>query len=248
MEKAEKADRGKIFAWIAAICCVVILAPGFLSRLSQDFGVVRSLFLWMDWEIIWIFLAAALLIRNKTFVAIAIGVKVCNTVSSAYWYALFRSGNVALIGWSDILCLLAYTVLTAIFIVSYKKKSAITYAITYIWFIPAILFLFSTALKYYYYVLDGLIIHTIASFFSFCDYYLYPLIELAILIFIGLWLKHYEQSSPSIASQALIHESSQRADNLIGSAEKLKTYKELLDSGVITQEEFDQKKKQILGL
>ena len=30
--------------------------------------------------------------------------------------------------------------------------------------------------------------------------------------------------------------------------EQLKQYKELLDSGVITQEEFDAKKKQLLGL
>ncbi len=34
----------------------------------------------------------------------------------------------------------------------------------------------------------------------------------------------------------------------LGTAEELKTYKELLDSGVITQEEFDAKKKQLLGL
>lgn len=33
-----------------------------------------------------------------------------------------------------------------------------------------------------------------------------------------------------------------------GAAEELKTYKELLDSGVITQEEFDAKKKQLLNL
>lgn len=33
-----------------------------------------------------------------------------------------------------------------------------------------------------------------------------------------------------------------------GSADELKKYKELLDSGVITQEEFDAKKKQLLGL
>ena len=32
------------------------------------------------------------------------------------------------------------------------------------------------------------------------------------------------------------------------SADELKKYKELLDSGVITQEEFDAKKKQLLGL
>lgn len=31
-------------------------------------------------------------------------------------------------------------------------------------------------------------------------------------------------------------------------ADELKKYKDLLDSGVTTQEEFDQKKKQLLGL
>jgi predicted Zn-dependent peptidase len=32
------------------------------------------------------------------------------------------------------------------------------------------------------------------------------------------------------------------------SADELKKYKELLDQGIITQEEFDAKKKQLLGL
>ena len=41
----------------------------------------------------------------------------------------------------------------------------------------------------------------------------------------------------------------QTADRtVLGTAEELKNYKELLDSGVITQEEFDAKKKQLLGL
>ena len=33
-----------------------------------------------------------------------------------------------------------------------------------------------------------------------------------------------------------------------GNADELKKYKDLLDSGVISQEEFDAKKKQLLGL
>ena len=38
------------------------------------------------------------------------------------------------------------------------------------------------------------------------------------------------------------------ANTNIGVADELKKYKELLDSGVISQEEFDAKKKQLLGL
>ena len=34
----------------------------------------------------------------------------------------------------------------------------------------------------------------------------------------------------------------------LSNAEELKKYKDLLDAGIITQEEFDAKKKQLLGL
>lgn len=40
----------------------------------------------------------------------------------------------------------------------------------------------------------------------------------------------------------------QGKSDVMGGADKLKIYKELLDSGVITQEEFDAKKKEILGI
>ena len=43
-------------------------------------------------------------------------------------------------------------------------------------------------------------------------------------------------------------ESYRKTAPIINSASELKQYKELLDSGVITQEEFELKKKQILGL
>ena len=36
--------------------------------------------------------------------------------------------------------------------------------------------------------------------------------------------------------------------SIVGGADEIKKYKELLDSGIITQEEFDAKKKQLLGL
>ena len=38
------------------------------------------------------------------------------------------------------------------------------------------------------------------------------------------------------------------AVNQVSPAEELKKFKELLDMGIITQEEFDAKKKQLLGL
>lgn len=40
----------------------------------------------------------------------------------------------------------------------------------------------------------------------------------------------------------------QNSTNTVSSADELKKFKDLLDSGIITQEEFDAKKKQLLGL
>ena len=41
---------------------------------------------------------------------------------------------------------------------------------------------------------------------------------------------------------------SEHMESKFSAADELKKYKELLDSGIITQEEFDAKKKQLLGL
>lgn len=50
------------------------------------------------------------------------------------------------------------------------------------------------------------------------------------------------------AQSATIQSAPSGSAATIGTAEELKNYKELLDNGVITQEEFDAKKKQLLGL
>lgn len=49
--------------------------------------------------------------------------------------------------------------------------------------------------------------------------------------------KYIEEQSKKVVS-----------DTAISSADELKKYKELFDSGIITQEEFESKKKQLLGL
>ena len=43
-------------------------------------------------------------------------------------------------------------------------------------------------------------------------------------------------------------QTSKPVSNEASSVEDLKKYKELLDTGVISQEEFDAKKKQLLGI
>ena len=67
---------------------------------------------------------------------------------------------------------------------------------------------------------------------------------------VGLWCK-YEVECAAEKSPAAVAASSGQVRNAapaIGDADKLKTYKSLLDSGAITQEEFEEKKRQVLGL
>ncbi len=65
------------------------------------------------------------------------------------------------------------------------------------------------------------------------------------IVFTGSWFwKIYRKSNPKLLSKKAVS----TQPNLYGGAEKLETFKELLDSGAITQEEFDEKKKQILNL
>ena len=55
--------------------------------------------------------------------------------------------------------------------------------------------------------------------------------------------KQLEKKAAAMKDQA-----EQKASTTISEADEIKKFKDLLDSGIITQEEFDAKKKQLLGL
>ena len=84
-------------------------------------------------------------------------------------------------------------------------------------------------------------------------------------VWYGLWLKGvYELNTSSKANKVMKYGKIPRRKWSMGSiwrlnhviqqvnnvspADELRKYKELLDDGIITQDEFDAKKKQILGL
>lgn len=72
---------------------------------------------------------------------------------------------------------------------------------------------------------------------------LLKLAESIALILSGLWLKLVSFTvKEEVTPQATLSSSI-----TIGDADKIMVYKELLDNGTITQEEFDIKKKEILG-
>ena len=59
---------------------------------------------------------------------------------------------------------------------------------------------------------------------------------------------HRPEAEPVVAPQADAEPAPAAPKAVVDVPEELKKYKELLDSGIITQEEFDQKKKQLLDL
>lgn len=82
---------------------------------------------------------------------------------------------------------------------------------------------------------------------------LFGIVKFGGYFFMGLWLKE-----TMVVSESSVHPNTYATNNhqatmpqiqqVVGGADKLKAYKELLDLGIVTQEEFDEKKKQILAL
>ncbi len=92
---------------------------------------------------------------------------------------------------------------------------------------------------------------------------LFSILDVALvcaMLFTGLWavstepIKHKEEAAVEDSPEEHSPEkmpSTQlpvKSAPQTGVADEIKTYKELLDSGVISQEEYDEKKKQLLGL
>jgi hypothetical protein len=69
-----------------------------------------------------------------------------------------------------------------------------------------------------------------------------------------IMMENRDKIHDAISKQLVIRQSDKKRDTVIkqeiphSNAEELRKYKELLDLGVITQDEFDAKKKQLLGL
>ena len=79
---------------------------------------------------------------------------------------------------------------------------------------------------------------------------LYQFFEASALVFSGLWFmmgRESDQIETTTASKQQYPPFTGKAP-AAGDAEKIKKYKELLDSGAITQEDFDELKRKIFGL
>lgn len=134
-----------------------------------------------------------------------------------------------------------------------------------LWIMPAILFFVLSIVYEVWKALsgDGTTIfddvfwefwYDIESFTIFSVLLLVPLITTACYIFIGLLCNSENVFNKSVNLQIERQASAERIAaeskkySIIGTAEQLVNYKKLLDMEMISQEEFDKKKKEILGL
>lgn len=232
----DKSENGKKYALIAAICYAAIAIYSIINRITYvnknpEYASITVVNI-LTW-VIFIGFAVVLFMKNKKALLAVAG---ANTVLDIY----FLIRNFSLFNLFDFL---AYAALIIIIILALKSNISATK----IWFLAAVLLFVGSLIMWIKY---GYFSYLSAAWKSM----LVTIIECVALMFSGMWIK--DDLSPAETTQTNEYATfnpqaiggTQAKTDAIGGADKLKMYKELLDSGTITQEEFDQKKKQILGL
>ena len=124
-----------------------------------------------------------------------------------------------------LLATIAYAFLAVLITLSVTKKQAVRA----LWFVPAICLLASSLIYYLHWrYID------FSSLYGWCEV-LGKALKIAGIFFVSLWLR------------STVPAKSKKEAALIGGADKLKLYKNLLDSGIISEEEFAAKKQEILS-
>ncbi|MFI3325245.1 MAG: SHOCT domain-containing protein [Clostridia bacterium] len=228
-------DNEKKYALIAAICYTITAVYNIINNIlyvsNYEYASITVLNI-LSWSIL-IGFATTLYIKNA---------KAIIFVTSAYTLLniYYLISNFSL--W-DLFIFIAIGALVLIIIFALNGNDIVKK----MWFIPSLVMMVGNIIGWISY-----------EYFDYISYVwksmLIGVVEVVALIFVGLWLRgngfpsveeptnEYAVFNPNVVPV------SSASNNTIGGADKLKMYKELLDSGTITQEEFDAKKKQILDL
>ena len=236
--------KSKKYSIIAAICFAIYaiyLAKNFITMIkimSDWFSAYPSLLLTYLPSIILdaiptlacFGLALGLYLKNKIIIIVASSIYALRKI---YW--VFQSFS-----FSNVLSFLVLVAILITVVLSLKDNKIVQK----IWFIGGTLCLINS-------FVDWVSYGYFSDFLSHCKYMVLDCIFIAGFIFVGLWLKEgdtfveHKQVKKNIPnSTEPLNKDSSNSDTV----EKLKLCKELLDSGTITQEEFDAKKKELLGL
>ncbi len=201
-----------------------IIAAVFYGLIALSFTIIaiRShgdvSFVFITYFIEVICFTIAFFIRNGKFVIILSCIHILRLLYFFIHGTIFNK----IPDWEELCACIAYIALLCLSFFVLKKKTIVGK----IWFVPGVVYVI------------GLII----GLFSVYGYPYYNYFEMLALFAAGLWLK--EEVSPF----KFLDKSSSVKQNLLGGADQLKSYKDLLDSGIITQEEFETKKKQLMNV
>lgn len=230
-----KTESGKKYALIAAICYAVYAIYNIINRIiyvsNSEYATITvfNILFWIGM----LGMAVALFMKNQKIVIAAAGV---NALLGAYYIVSYFSL------WN--LCdFLAYASVVVFVALTLKGNDVVKK----IWFVPAAVLLLGCVIGW---ITGGYFEFLSAAWKSM----LVSIVEIVALLFVGMWVK--EVVAPAEASPVNEYatfnpqsiNSTPASSSAIGGADKLKMYMDLLESGTITQEEFDAKKKQILGL
>ena len=230
-----KTESGKKYALIAAICYAVYAIYNIINRIiyvsNSEYATITvfNILFWIGM----LGMAVALFVKNQKIVIAAAGV---NALLGAYYIVTYFSL------WN--LCdFLAYASVVVFVVLTLKGNDVVKK----IWFVPAAVLLLGCVIGW---ITGGYFEFLSAAWKSM----LVSIVEIVALLFAGMWVK--EIVAPAEASPVNEYatfnpqsiNSTPASSSAIGGADKLKMYKDLLESGTITPDEFDAKKKQILGL
>lgn len=162
-------------------------------------------------------LAITAFLKNKKAILIASCITLISFVLFDIDHLLWSWGFYAFL--NDLFEILPYAMFTIVIFLSSKGDERVKR----VWFLPSVLCLITLIFWYGWHWI--IILNALALFFA------------------GLWLRD-DLTLISFSSRKNVTNSFSKSP--VGDAEKLKVIKDLLDSGTITQEEFDAKKKEIL--
>ncbi len=214
-------QKQETYAIIAGVIYIILAMYNFIDWWMADY--YHSDFQVLIGPVLLVGMAVTLFIKNKKAVAFAAGANALYYVILLI-YAIYSYG-VYLLSVAELLEVFAYSALIVISVTTSKKSQTIKK----LWYVPGILFLLATIIYFFYWM------------FSIATLQL--AVESVALFLTGLWLKvDFYTAKEDVTPQATLS-----SPITIGDADKIMMYKELLDNGTITQEEFDIKKKEILG-
>ena len=227
-----KGDNYKRYALIAAVCYAIYAGYSGVSYVSYIidnpmyvYYKETNLFLDIFKIIALASMGITLFVRNeKAIVCAAAG----NAWVMIWRFIWMRNASGAIFAY-EFWGVFSYASLIVIFILEINGKAFAKK----IWFSAGLFMLWARFISEWSYWLR------IGALRYYFKYVVIDSVEIAALFLVGMWVKE-KIPFKKPEKHFLNHE--------YGGADKLQVYKELLDSGTITQDEFEEKKKQILRL